>query len=466
MFHVGLGIHQNSGSEPSETSRKELKRWESKFSSDPLVCSSSSSDSRGSAIITLPAPHCELKLFRDFGGLLEGVPFDILPAQRGRRILMLGVPCGVDLNAFIDRELEGVMYFSELRRTRRSSAPAACDFDRSALLVFRSQEFADRFFRDWHIQFFDSEATSGPVCYLVYVDKLFVLPRESPEFQSLHPVGSQQIPSCAFCIERIDVNVSGIITSRRGWLSSGAISSASCVCCSQLSASDISCTACASQSVGLWLCLLCGNVGCGRYAQGHAEAHSKNFAGHRLSLEIATGRIWDYKSDQFVHRRIVKELSAPILDLPERIDPNSLPVHPQVSFEEDIRELNKTMTEQLSYERSKYEEACTQLRMLGASRAHAEEELLAREQQQEAEMRAQLARNLKEKNALHETLQMRQRAITKQESNLASLKRRCKELTDQLKQKSLRPRPEIAQSKLDELLRLEAEAERLRLLLS
>lgn len=51
----------------------------------------------------------------------------------------------------------------------------------------------------------------------------------------------------------------------------------------------------------LWVCLTCGIVGCGRYSQGHAENHYKE-SSHPISLELASQRIWDYKSGSFVHR--------------------------------------------------------------------------------------------------------------------------------------------------------------------
>jgi len=51
----------------------------------------------------------------------------------------------------------------------------------------------------------------------------------------------------------------------------------------------------------LWVCLTCGYVGCGRYTKKHAAQHFKERA-HPYSLELATGRIWDYSNGKFVHR--------------------------------------------------------------------------------------------------------------------------------------------------------------------
>ena len=50
----------------------------------------------------------------------------------------------------------------------------------------------------------------------------------------------------------------------------------------------------------IWVCMLCGYTGCGRYANQHAKQHYHK-CGHTASLELVTGRIWDYLGDTFVH---------------------------------------------------------------------------------------------------------------------------------------------------------------------
>ena len=459
MFHVGIGARTPVTHLKESDQHIDIRRWESRFSSDPLIFNPVTAQDSLSKNIPFPSRSCEVKLFRDFAGLLEGVPFDILPTQRGCRILILGIPVSVSLESVMDGVIEDVQFYSELSR---SDTRDSRDFDRSALVVFKTQSSADKFFRDWHIQFFDAGSTIGPVCYLAFVDKLFVYPVQSQAFQSMLPVGSQQIPSCPFCIERIDVNVSGLVTSRRGWLSSGIVCSKSCVACSNLSKESLQC--CSDSDSRFWLCLLCGNVGCGRYAKGHAESHSK-ISNHRLSLEISTGRIWDYIGDIFVHRRIVSQPSAPILDLPERVDNSALSVHPQVSFEEDIRELDSTMARQLSYERSKYEEACTQLKALGTSRVHEEEVLLSKELAQEEELRESIDESFREKDILSSRLRQLTTTIRSKENRIAKLKQTTKESIDKLKR--LRANLDdslfgIPKNKLDELERLQQQVQELR----
>ena len=51
----------------------------------------------------------------------------------------------------------------------------------------------------------------------------------------------------------------------------------------------------------LWVCLICGVIGCGRYSQGHAREHFWE-TGHPYSLELVTQRIWDYDTGEYAQR--------------------------------------------------------------------------------------------------------------------------------------------------------------------
>lgn len=66
------------------------------------------------------------------------------------------------------------------------------------------------------------------------------------------------------------------------------------------SQTELFCNRCGMQET-LWVCLLCGFVGCGRYSNVHAEEHYKE-SGHNYSLELVTLRIWDYANGEFAHR--------------------------------------------------------------------------------------------------------------------------------------------------------------------
>lgn len=74
-----------------------------------------------------------------------------------------------------------------------------------------------------------------------------------------------------------------------------------------------------SVNSNLWICLICGNVGCDRYAP---EQHLlKHFVttGHCFAMELSTSRVWDYAGDNYVHRLVANESDGKIVELPEKL---------------------------------------------------------------------------------------------------------------------------------------------------
>jgi BRCA1-associated protein len=64
------------------------------------------------------------------------------------------------------------------------------------------------------------------------------------------------------------------------------------------------CSVCAENvDVNLWICLICGNIGCGRYDSMHAYAHYEATS-HCYAMDINTQHVWDYAGDGYVHRLI------------------------------------------------------------------------------------------------------------------------------------------------------------------
>jgi BRCA1-associated protein len=61
---------------------------------------------------------------------------------------------------------------------------------------------------------------------------------------------------------------------------------------SNSSSSTSRCAQCGTTS-NLWICLICGHVGCGRYKSGHANHHWQQ-SSHCYALELETQRVWDY----------------------------------------------------------------------------------------------------------------------------------------------------------------------------
>lgn len=116
------------------------------------------------------------------------------------------------------------------------------------------------------------------------------------------------LPNCPVCIKRLDKSISGIdpIKCRNIFHSCCQENckkiSGDCAVCGILfdsSEKEINCTNCGSLE-NLWICLICGNLGCGRYKGGHAHNHF-TMTGHTFALKLDSHHIWDYTLDKYVH---------------------------------------------------------------------------------------------------------------------------------------------------------------------
>ncbi len=68
----------------------------------------------------------------------------------------------------------------------------------------------------------------------------------------------------------------------------------------------------------LWQCLICGNIGCGRYEAKHAFSHF-SATGHSFAMDMDSKRVWDYVGDGYVHRIIQNStdpLGGKLVELP------------------------------------------------------------------------------------------------------------------------------------------------------
>ncbi len=109
----------------------------------------------------------------------------------------------------------------------------------------------------------------------------------------------------------------------------------------------------------LWICLICGYVGCGRYKGGHAKDHWKETA-HCFALELETQYVWDYAGDVWVHRLIRDKGDGKVVELPGRSDRRGNfedeDVVPRAKLENIGLEYTHLITSQLESQRAYYEE--------------------------------------------------------------------------------------------------------------
>ncbi|CAK1541409.1 unnamed protein product [Leptosia nina] len=201
-----------------------------------------------------------------------------------------------------------------------------------ALLTFRTSEAAHEFHATFNGVPYSSLEPAA-VCHTAWVSRVEYARDGAP------PPTHTELPTCPVCLERMDESVAGVLSVQcahsfhaeclMGWRDARC---PVCRCAQTPEPRDCArCLGCENEAAQaaedqgegemrdtpcgvaeglleveagtLWICLICGHVGCGRYEKGHAAKHFLH-SNHTYALQLGSNRVWDYAGDNFVHRLV------------------------------------------------------------------------------------------------------------------------------------------------------------------
>ncbi|KAF3453730.1 hypothetical protein FNV43_RR04171 [Rhamnella rubrinervis] len=220
------------------------------------------------------------------------------PSSRSTLLFVIAVPNYLSFEEFIRFCGSRIDHVTELIFIRNDGME-----DRYSVLIrLMNQLTADGFYCSSNGKKFSPG--EAEVCHILFL--LSVEYTESAELAGTPPDGCTELPTCPVCLERLDPDTSGILStlcdhsfqcpciSKWTYLSCQV-----CRLCQQQDEKP-TCSACGTLE-NLWVCVICGFVACGRYKEGHAIRHWKDTQ-HCYALDLTTQQIWDYVGDSYVHR--------------------------------------------------------------------------------------------------------------------------------------------------------------------
>uniref|UniRef100_G3VV79 BRCA1-associated protein n=1 Tax=Sarcophilus harrisii TaxID=9305 RepID=G3VV79_SARHA len=242
------------------------------------------------------------------------------------------------------------------------------------LIKFSAQADADSFYMACNGRQFNS--IEEDVCQLVYVERAEVV--KSEDGASLPVMDLTELPKCTVCLERMDESVNGILTT----LCNHSFHSqclqrwddTTCPVCRYCQTpepvEENKCFECGVQE-NLWICLICGHIGCGRYVSRHAYKHFEETQ-HTYAMQLTNHRVWDYAGDNYVHRLVASKTDGKIVQYEcegdtcqeEKIDALQLEINNmKTKFKETIEKCDtlEHRLNDLQKEKQSVERKCTQL---------------------------------------------------------------------------------------------------------
>ncbi|KAI8373512.1 hypothetical protein EDC96DRAFT_583483 [Choanephora cucurbitarum] len=253
------------------------------------------------------------------------------------------------------------------------------------LMEFRDISTANTYYNQYNGRLYSSMEPEK--CQIIYVESLEIDSKSASFCQLSYPdLEDDALSICPVCLEPMDDKITGLLTILcQHAFHSRCLSKwedGSCPVCrysqkpqqsktSETDSVDLirihqmlpshteqndqnECTVCKA-SDNLWVCLICGHIGCGRYNGAHAYDHYRQTS-HLYSLEISTQRVWDYAGDNYVHRLVQNAVDGKLVELPSRTtSPNEQSANYTEKIEAMSIEYSYMLTSQLDSQRIYFE---------------------------------------------------------------------------------------------------------------
>ncbi|CAF0797674.1 unnamed protein product [Adineta ricciae] len=250
--------------------------------------------------------------------------------KHSEMLAMLAIPADVSCRELITF-INPVYHSIEYLRIIRDPTPNQY----MSLIKFKSQKEADAFYDYYNNRQFNS--IEKGVCHLAFVAKVDIT---STAKEGSCPIpGLTELPPCYICLERMvmshriclfynedcftiqDESLSGVLTILCNHSFHGDClikwGDSCCPVCRYVQTPEVidgqSCFECGSQE-DLWICLICGHVGCSRFKQGHAFGHFE-LTQHTYTMDLKRQHVWDYVGDNYVHRLIQNKSDGKLVEL-------------------------------------------------------------------------------------------------------------------------------------------------------
>lgn len=333
--------------------------------------------------------------------------------SRSEMLCMLAVPTSMTIHDLLQFTAPCVSDILHMRIIRDATPNQYM-----VLIKFRTQGDADMFYNTFNGQRFNSIELD--ICRLVYVAR--VETTKESEDGGLPIPGHTELPTCPVCLERMDESVDGILTILCNHSFHGEClakwGDTSCPVCRYCQTPeetpDQRCLLCGSAD-SLWICLICGHVGCGRYVGGHAHRHFME-TNHLFSLQVGNNRVWDYVRDNYVHRLLQSEGDGKVVSY-ERTSPVPDTKEEVVQGEEKLTalqlEYTHLLSSQLESQRQYFENKITEAQAEALQEAEVSREAARQLSEEIQSMRHELANITREKHNQDKKLQQLSQKMSK-----------------------------------------------------